>query len=159
MNSSGSVLPLFHKQAEAGGPLTVTDLTMTRFFITTDRAVQFILDASNLTNPDGDVFTLEEYEEIGLKTIAQNVVDYYRLFKEKKIEIFETGNRGNEKIKEVLTSTKETPLKTEIDNIYRVEVFIPVNKFNSYLEDLERFCGDYKQVQAVETLNKIAGEL
>lgn len=159
MNSSGSVLPLFKSQMERGHPITVTDFTMDRFFNTIEESVNFIMKTLAISDRRGDVFVYENYRKVKIKELADCLKMYSEYFLEKEIKVIEVGNRGNEKISEVLSSVKETLINTEYNDIKRIEVNVPHTKFRMYLDDLEKHCRNYDHVRAVETLDLFASEV
>lgn len=157
MNSSGSVLPLFKKQSELGDDITVTDISMSRYFISIQRAVKFILDASLIDNSDGDVFILKEFEEHNIYEIAKIAQLYNYLFNGIKSTIKIQGNRGNEKIIESLKSVNEVEYSTNIDNIKRIKVEINKN-LGPNLSRLISACNYYETDNALTILDNITRE-
>ncbi len=121
--SSGSVVPLFKKQIDKGGPITLTHEKVTRFFMTISEASQLVLQASALAK-GGDVFLLNMGEEIFIKDLAEKMISLSGLKIKNKnnpngdIEIITTGLRPGEKLYEELLINGKS-LKTEHPLIFR----------------------------------------
>ncbi|MBI4329427.1 MAG: polysaccharide biosynthesis protein [Chloroflexi bacterium] len=101
LNSRGSVIPTFLRQIETGGPVTVTDARMTRFFMGPLEAVNLILQAATLTG-GGDIFVLDMGEEIRIVDLAQRLIRLRGLRVGEDIEIAYSGVRPGEKLEERL---------------------------------------------------------
>lgn len=117
IGSRGSVIPLFQKQIEMGGPITVTDPRMTRYFMTIPEAVQLVLQASIL-GKNKDTFILDMGEPIGILDLAQNLIRLsgYQL---DEIEIKMSGVREGEKLHEQLVWEDEELSKTNCTQILK----------------------------------------
>lgn len=108
--SRGSVIPTFRRQLEAGGPITVTDQKMMRFFMSIDEAVRLVLQATALAH-GGDTFVLEMGEPVNILDLARRIIRLSGL-DESDIEITITGARPGEKVVEVLHHDAETLIPT-----------------------------------------------
>jgi FlaA1/EpsC-like NDP-sugar epimerase len=119
LGSRGSVIPTFARQIAQGGPVTVTDPRMTRFFMSVQEAVQLVLQASVLST-GGEIFMLEMGKPVSILELAERMIRLsgYTVGTEIPIEI--TGIRPGEKIHEDLTSSGEELLSTRHEAIYRL---------------------------------------
>lgn len=122
LGSRGSVIPTFVEQIKAGGPVTVTDPEMTRYFMTVHEAVQLVLQASALAK-GSEVFLLDMGEPIRIVSLAQRLIRLAGLSPDKDIEIRFTGRRPGEKLTEMLAL--EPLAKTANDKILEVRVDAP----------------------------------
>ena len=118
LNSNGSVIPLFKKQLEAGGPLTVTHPEITRFFMTIPEAVSLILQAGVFAN-EGDIFVLDMGEPVKIKDLAEKMIRLTGLKPHEDIEIKYIGLRPGEKLyEEILIDIDKDVIKTANEKIY-----------------------------------------
>ncbi len=130
LGSSGSVVPIFRRQIALGGPVTVTDERMTRYFMTIPEAVQLIIRAGGLTRAqdpaaDGDpgmeVYVLEMGEPVKIIDLARTMIELSGLDPERDIAIEVVGRRPGEKLHEELFNTYERPQPTPAEKILRAE--------------------------------------
>jgi FlaA1/EpsC-like NDP-sugar epimerase len=119
LGSRGSVIPTFARQIALGGPVTVTDPRMTRFFMSVKEAVQLVLQASVLSQ-GGEVFMLEMGKAVSILELAERMIRLsgYAVGTDIPIEI--TGARPGEKIDEDLTAAGEELLSTPHGAVYRL---------------------------------------
>ena len=118
MGSSGSVIPLFIDQIKNGGPLTITDMQMTRFFLTLEEAIHLIFKAS-IDSIGGETFVMN-MPACYIKDLAEVLMN-----KHGKVEVIESGIRPGEKLDEMLISHHESQLTYCYDNHYYVT--LPAN--------------------------------
>ncbi|MBN1564143.1 MAG: polysaccharide biosynthesis protein [Anaerolineae bacterium] len=111
LGSRGSVVPTFERQIEAGGPVTVTDKEMTRYFMSIPEAANLVIHAACLTKGD-DLFMLRMGEVVKIVDLAERMIRLRGLVPHKDISIEFTGMRPGEKLHEELHSMEETTLPT-----------------------------------------------
>lgn len=111
LNSRGSVVPTFNRQIDAGGPVTVTDKEMTRYFMTIPEAVNLVIHAACLTKGD-DLFMLRMGEVVRIVELAERMIRLRGLRPYKDIPIEFTGIRPGEKLHEELHSNAESTVPT-----------------------------------------------
>jgi FlaA1/EpsC-like NDP-sugar epimerase len=117
--SSGSVVPIFRSQIERGGPVTVTDPEMTRYFMTIPEAVQLVIRSGDLGGASGEVFVLEMGEPVRIEDLARNMIRLAGYEPEVDIAIEFVGARPGEKLAEELFNSDERPQPTASDKIVR----------------------------------------
>lgn len=116
LGSNGSVIPLFKKQIEKGGPLTVTHKEITRYFMTIPEACQLVLEAAAMGN-GGEIFVFDMGEPIKIFNLATNMIILSGLRYPEDIDIKITGLRPGEKIYEELLADGENTKKTYHEKI------------------------------------------
>jgi FlaA1/EpsC-like NDP-sugar epimerase len=119
--SSGSVVPIFRRQIAAGGPVTVTDPRMSRYFMTIPEAVQLIIRAGSLGEDSGEVFVLEMGQPVRIIDLAETMIRLSGLEPERDIAIEIVGARPGEKFHEQLFNVDERPQPTPAQKIVRAE--------------------------------------
>lgn len=120
LGSSGSVIPIFEKQIKKGGPVTVTDAQMTRYFMTIPEAVQLVIQAGAMAK-GGEIFVLDMGEPVKILDIAADLIRLHGLEPGKDIEIKITGIRPGEKLHEELFNPNEIMTTTYHDRIFVLE--------------------------------------
>ncbi len=113
LGSSGSVVPLFKKQIEQGGPITVTDHRITRFFMTIPEACSLVLEAASI-GEGGDIFVFDMGEKVKIWDLAEKM---RKLARRPEVEIVETGLRPGEKLYEEVLADEENTIKTNNEKI------------------------------------------
>jgi FlaA1/EpsC-like NDP-sugar epimerase len=116
LGSSGSVVPIFRRQIAAGGPVTVTDESMTRYFMTIPEAVQLIIRSGDLTT-GSQVFVLEMGDPVKIVDLARNMIRLSGKEPDVDIAIEIVGRRPGEKIHEELFDPGERPQPTPAEKI------------------------------------------
>jgi FlaA1/EpsC-like NDP-sugar epimerase len=137
LGSNGSVVPLFAEQIRKGGPVTVTDPEIKRFFMTIPEAVQLVLQAS-VMGQGGEVFVLDMGEPIKVADLARNMIVLSGLVPGKDVEIVYTGLRPGEKLYEELFEASERVEPTSHAKINRaVGAPVPVGELDRWLQELQ----------------------
>jgi FlaA1/EpsC-like NDP-sugar epimerase len=117
LGSSGSVVPIFRRQIEAGGPVTVTDQRMTRYFMTIPESVALVIRAGSL-GKGGEVFVLDMGEPLSIMELARKMIELSGLEPGRDIAIELIGARPGEKLEEELFNPYEHPQPTAAANIW-----------------------------------------
>lgn len=133
LGSRGSVIPLFKEQIANGGPITVTDPAMTRYFMTIPEASRLVIQASVLAE-GGEVFVLDMGEPVNITTLARNLI-HLSGFTEEQIPIVYSGIRKGEKLYEELLATEEVHEERVFDKIL-VGKTRPFGSIDPYLRDI-----------------------
>ena len=144
LGSNGSVIPLFKKQIAEGGPVTITDKRIVRYFMTIPEASQLVMQAGAMAK-NGELFVLDMGKPVKIYDLAKDVIRMSGLEPEKDIEIREIGLRPGEKLYEELLMKSETLSKTENDMIFiekdkpytREEVADKLEILRSAIDDFE----------------------
>ena len=118
LGSNGSVIPLFKKQLAHGGPLTVTDRNIIRYFMTIPEACSLVLEAGAI-GEDDDIFVFDMGKPVKIYDLASKMI---KLSHMPDVHIEITGLRPGEKLYEELLATKENTIKTEHPKIMRAKV-------------------------------------
>jgi FlaA1/EpsC-like NDP-sugar epimerase len=116
LGSSGSVVPIFRRQIAAGGPVTVTDENMTRYFMTIPEAVQLIIRAGSMGR-GGEVYVLEMGDPVRILDLARKMIQLSGREPERDVAIEVIGRRPGEKLHEELFNADEEPRATSEDKI------------------------------------------
>lgn len=124
LGSNGSVIPLFKKQIERGGPVTVTHPEITRYFMTIPEACELVLEAATM-GQGGEVFVFDMGESVKIIDLAKKMITLSGLRVDKDIEIRYTGLRPGEKLYEELLNNDENTLPTHHPKILIAEVNTP----------------------------------
>jgi FlaA1/EpsC-like NDP-sugar epimerase len=153
LGSAGSVVPLFERQIQAGGPVTVTDRQMTRYFMTISEACQLILQACVLGN-GGEIFVLNMGEPVNIDYLARQMIRFSGKVPEEEIAIEYTGLRAGEKLTEELFHADENLAETAYEKILlAASRSIEADQLRQGLVEIESACSqyNYEQVHAIAT--------
>ena len=157
LGSNGSVVPLFRKQIEAGGPVTVTHKDITRYFMTIPEACNLVLEAGAMGN-GADIFVFDMGNPVKIYDMAKKMIKLYG-FKEDEILIEETGLRPGEKLYEELLTSTENTLPTHHPKIMRAEVSTLTNStICHYFDDLSELILDADEYALVAKMKEIVPE-
>jgi FlaA1/EpsC-like NDP-sugar epimerase len=142
--SSGSVVPIFRGQIERGGPVTVTDREMSRYFMTIPEAVQLVIRSGDLGGASGEVFVLEMGEPVKIVDLAHNMIRLAGYEPEVDIAVEFVGARPGEKLAEELFNSDERPQPTASGRILRAVRHAPLDPewVNGTLTRLESMIRD-----------------
>lgn len=139
LGSKGSVVPLFKKQIEAGGPVTVMDPEVRRFFMSTREAVELVLQATVL-GEGGEIFVLDMGEQIKIIDLARDMITLSGLRPDTDISIEFTGLRPGEKMYEEMLLDKEKDAATKHDKIFITQpCSFNIRFLNRQIKALERY--------------------
>ncbi|WP_335975831.1 nucleoside-diphosphate sugar epimerase/dehydratase [Gaetbulibacter jejuensis] len=153
LGSNGSVIPLFKRQIEAGGPLTVTHEEITRYFMTISEACQLVLEAATMGN-GGEIFVFDMGKSIKIFDLAKNMIILSGLQYPEDVDIKITGLRPGEKIFEELLADGENTIPT-----YHEKIMIAKTKQVNIAEDTEsrilNLCNINSKTQTLEIVSLI----
>jgi FlaA1/EpsC-like NDP-sugar epimerase len=121
LGSNGSVIPLFKKQIDKGGPITVTHPEITRYFMTISEAVELVLEAASM-GEGGEIYLFDMGESVRIVDLAKRMIHLSGLELNKDIEIHFTGLREGEKLYEELLNNKENTISTYHEKIMIAKV-------------------------------------
>ena len=149
LGSSGSVIPKFKRQIEQGGPITVTDPEITRYFMLIPEACQLVLQAGAIAK-GGELFVLDMGKPIKISDMAEQMIRLYG--KEGEIEIVYSGLRPGEKLYEELL-LDESEKKTQYSSIFIAQAtYYPIEELERDIESL------LNSEDKIEALQKIVPE-
>jgi len=168
LGSTGSVVPLFERQIARGGPVTVTDPDITRYFMTIREAVELVLQASALrlaagedaeSIDPGSLFALDMGEPVRIADLAEQMIRLAGLRPGRDIEIAYTGLRPGEKLHEELFHAGEDLLPTRAPGILLGRPrALPLGDLRSVLDDLASVAAAGERAQALALLHDLVPE-
>ncbi|MDE6300671.1 MAG: polysaccharide biosynthesis protein [Muribaculaceae bacterium] len=150
LGSNGSVIPLFRKQIEQGGPVTVTHRDIIRYFMTIPEACSLVLQAGTMGN-GGEIYVFDMGQPVKIYDLATRMISLSGLRPGEDIEIIETGLRPGEKLYEELLNDKEMTMATRHNKIMIAKVRVyDYTEVSEHIEALRRFtqAGNYHDIVA-----------
>ena len=158
LGSAGSVVPLFQRQIEAGGPVTVTHPDMTRFFMTIPEACQLIMQAAVIGH-GGEILVLDMGSPIRIDYLARQMIQLAGKIPGEDIEIVYTGLRPGEKLTEELCHEQEALIGTSHAKILMVRTRRPVvSDSRSDVDELAAACATGDAAEIVAILHRLLPE-
>jgi FlaA1/EpsC-like NDP-sugar epimerase len=155
LGSSGSVIPIFRRQIERGGPVTVTHPEMTRFFMTIPEAVSLVVQAGAL-GTGGEVFVLDMGEPVKIVDVARKMIQLSGKEPDSEIAIRIVGARPGEKLHEELWADSETVTPAGHSKIMRVtRPTVDADWLDDQLDELERLVGAGDTLELVSQLARM----
>lgn len=155
LGSNGSVIPLFEKQIKNGGPVTVTDPNIIRFFMLIPEACKLVLEAGT-HGKGGEIFVFDMGKPVKIADLAKRMI---KLSGATGIEIKYTGLRAGEKLYEEVLSTSENTLPSFHDKIRIAKVSkYNYEDINQQIEELVKISYDYKSMDIVRKMKEIVPE-
>ncbi|MGI4852226.1 MAG: polysaccharide biosynthesis protein [Janthinobacterium lividum] len=158
LGSAGSVIPLFKKQLKQGGPLTVTDPEITRFFMSIPEASQLVLQAGAM-GVGGEIFVLDMGKPIKILDLAERLITLTGKRPYKDVDIIFTGLRPGEKLYEELFYENEGHIATKRKKIFLANsTSIDFQDFLTNVNQLERNLKDIEESDVVKIISKMVPE-
>lgn len=158
LGSSGSVIPIFKKQIENGGPITVTHPEVTRFFMTIPEACRLVLEAGAM-GQGGEIYIFDMGKSVKISDLAKKMILLSGLEIGRDIDIVFTGLRDGEKLYEELLSTHENTIPTHHQKILKAQVQeYEYTQINSMLGLLQELVNDSNELKMVTLMKEIVPE-
>jgi FlaA1/EpsC-like NDP-sugar epimerase len=134
LGSRGSVVPIFQEQIEKGGPITITNSEMKRYFMTIPEAVQLVMQAGAM-GQGGDVFVLDMGAPVSIYKVAEELIKLSGFEPDKDIPIIISGSRPGEKLFEELLTAEEGSIATLHEKIYSARITLRIGR--NYLKKID----------------------
>ena len=158
LGSNGSVVPIFEKQIEIGGPITITHPDIVRYFMTIPEASQLVLEAASMGN-SGDIFIFDMGNPVKILDLAKKMIIQKGLRVGKDIHIEFTGLRPGEKLYEELLLDTENLTETYNDLIYIAKKEVVEQEFSDLVDNLiDLAFNSYDHFKVVGLMKKIVPE-
>jgi FlaA1/EpsC-like NDP-sugar epimerase len=158
LGSRGSVIPTFFRQIAKGGPVTVTDPSMARYFMSVQEAVQLVLQAAALST-GGEVFTLDMGQPINILDLARKLIRLSGRTPDKDIEIAIVGRRPGEKFVEEIASPDEESIPSESPAIMVWRPQPPDRPgLKRAIRELEGLAAEGRRDELAERMRTLAGQ-
>ncbi|NKF08500.1 polysaccharide biosynthesis protein [Clostridium gasigenes] len=152
LGSNGSVIPLFKNQITAGGPITLTDENITRYFMLIPEAAQLVLQAGAYAN-GGEIFVLDMGKPVRIYDLAENLIKLSGLEPHKDIKIEVTGLRPGEKLYEELLMDEEGLIETKHEKIF-------IGKPGEFeIETIKTLIGELEEISRTDNKEKLRSKL
>ncbi len=158
LGSNGSVIPLFKKQIQYGGPITVTHPEITRYFMTIPEACQLVLEAGTM-GKGGEIFIFDMGKSVKILDLAEKMIWLSGLEPRKDIDIVFTGLREGEKLYEELLNNRENTIRTHHEKIMIAKV--PQHAYreiNNYIELFNDLVYDKNELKSVALMKELVPE-
>jgi len=158
LGSNGSVIPLFKKQIEEGGPITVTHPDITRYFMTIPEACQLVLEAGTM-GKGGEIFIFDMGKSVKILDLAEKMIWLSGLEPRKDIDIVFTGLREGEKLYEELLNNTENTQRTHHQKIMIAKVpKTAYEEINRYVELFNDLVNDRNELKSVALMKELVPE-
>lgn len=158
LGSNGSVIPLFKKQIQDGGPITVTHPEITRFFMTIPEACQLVLEAGTM-GKGGEIFIFDMGKSVKILDLAEKMIWLSGLEPRKDVDIVFTGLREGEKLYEELLNNRENTIRTHHEKIMIAKVpHYSYEEINSYIELFNDLVYDRNELKSVALMKELVPE-
>jgi FlaA1/EpsC-like NDP-sugar epimerase len=158
LGSNGSVIPRFKKQIEAGGPVTITDPNITRYFMTIPEACQLVLEAGSM-GKGGEIFVFDMGKSVKIVDLARKMIKLSGLEEGRDIKIVFTGLRPGEKLYEELLADAENTMPTHHSQILIGKVReYEYNEVSKVIEELIKLFDTQNNTKIVQCMKELVPE-
>jgi FlaA1/EpsC-like NDP-sugar epimerase len=157
LGSTGSVVPLFQRQIARGGPITVTDAAITRYFMTTREAVELVLQASAL-DARAALYVLDMGTPVKIVDLARQMIQLAGKRPDRDIAIEVTGLRPGEKLHEELFHAEEAPAPTTVEGVMIARPRAAHADLGMLLDQLERAARAGRRSEVLALIRSVVPE-